>query len=502
MPDILCTLLSAWILSVAVASPKVEATAAAPVALPTDVLLQQAVQAVKDEDLARADALVSDAMASPGFSRLPQERQGQVFAFAAAVASELGRARDASRLFSAATEFDGVDWDVWIGCADASLALEEHEEAARCISGAVQRWPTRVGDLEERTVAQLALALDDPDTTIAYRALVETLFDAQWEPEALIVDALWARLADLLIDAGQPQKAIKAVRRIDDPKTIVGLRVDRKFDPLARLHPGLFDVAAAIERTEREDLARAARKPRSLGPITTLHESRLQQRRYDEVLDRTEAIIANVRAGDGAEAYDDFDEHYVWVLDNRAAALAGAGRWDEAVRAREQAARRPEQGELNVSQVINLAQLYARLGRGQDARDALAEVGRMSPFGAMQRALMQLHAAVALDDKEGMRNAMAHLTTHRDDAPGALQAALVSVGDLDAAATLLIERLQRADWRSDALLAVQAWEPSARTSWDKTQARRWRSVLKRPDVQAAIDAVGRVERFPLASEFP
>jgi hypothetical protein len=73
--------------------------------------------------------------------------------------------------------------------------------------------------------------------------------------------------------------------------------------------------------------------------------------------------------------------------------------------------------------------------------------------------------------------------------------ALLKHGDLDAAAALLIQRLNAPDWRSGALVGLQHYAHSEQAPAMKTMDQRWNAVTSRPDVQATLAKVGRVERF-------
>jgi hypothetical protein len=152
----------------------------------------------------------------------------------------------------------------------------------------------------------------------------------------------------------------------------------------------------------------------------------------------------------------------------------------------------------NVDQLINLGDLYCELER---PRDALAAIGTMvaatSPFGAMELESVRLEAAEQLRDTQQVRLSLEYLRAHRADAPSTYRDSLMVVNQLDQAAHVLIAQLLNKNLRQDALLSVQGFAPIPGTPRDMELEARRRTVIARPDVQAAIQKVGRVESYRL-----
>lgn len=93
---------------------------------------------------------------------------------------------------------------------------------------------------------------------------------------------------------------------------------------------------------------------------------------------------------------------------------------------------------------------------------------------------------------------MVKLRAHKAEEPDTLQDALLLRGKLDEAASLLIERLENPEWRTDALVDMQHYTDVALAPMEKTIHDNWNTVTARPDVQAALQKVGRVETFAIA----
>jgi hypothetical protein len=72
------------------------------------------------------------------------------------------------------------------------------------------------------------------------------------------------------------------------------------------------------------------------------------------------------------------------------------------------------------------------------------------------------------------------------------------LGDLDAAAALLVQRLGRED-PGPAILALQDYRLDSGDGESDRLGARFRSLRERPEVRAALDRVGRVLSLPLTS---
>jgi hypothetical protein len=117
----------------------------------------------------------------------------------------------------------------------------------------------------------------------------------------------------------------------------------------------------------------------------------------------------------------------------------------------------------------------------------------------MQLESVRLKIAIVAKDKAATDHAMAYLRTHRADAIATWQDALLLDGDLDAAAALLIERLEKPAWRNDALVAMQHYAEITETPLERLTHDRWNTITARADVQTAMQKVGRVETFGITT---
>jgi hypothetical protein len=209
----------------------------------------------------------------------------------------------------------------------------------------------------------------------------------------------------------------------------------------------------------------------------------------------SDAVIQAIRSTNYPEKlYDDYVEQHSRYFFLRSVALQREGRREEALA---QAVDASHEGDIN--QLINLASLYWALDRPQDALSVLSTIGpaRVSPYGAIQLETVRLQAAVLLGDRQQIARSSMYLSEHRADAPADYSVSLLATKQWDLAAAYVVSELEDPDLRQDALLDVQEYLPTPGTELETELEARWRSVVARKDVQAAIRKVGRVESYHL-----
>jgi beta-barrel assembly-enhancing protease len=176
------------------------------------------------------------------------------------------------------------------------------------------------------------------------------------------------------------------------------------------------------------------------------------------------------------------------------------GRWDEGVEELVAGSRLRENRQANVSQVIELANLYCELGRPAEAIPILDKAGaNISGYGAMQKESVRLWAALQLGDNKQSALSLKFLSEHRSDAPGTYFDALIIANKPAEAERFMVARLRDPDLRQEALGEVQVYAlpplPPLAMSFETAR----RSVIDRDSVQAQIRKVGRVETYHLES---
>jgi hypothetical protein len=295
---------------------------------------------------------------------------------------------------------------------------------------------------------------------------------------------------------------LQVAQRVTGTYSLIGMRVDNRFEPVRRAAPERFDIDKAVHKEIATLRESAQRSPRSMEAVLDLTEALLMARQYDEVLKLTyEASTRTLSATRAAVPFDDADRYLIWVMDQRARAYAGLNRQEEAAEELLRARRFEEQGVRNVSQSINLAYRYTLMGRSKEALDSLAEVGaNITSYGVMQVEAVKLAAAVQMKNAAEIDRALSYLREHRTDAPATFLWALVKADRLDDAADWLITRLDNPRERLSALLEIQQYAEPPATPAQAEWRGRWKQLIQREDVQASVARVGRIEAFNVTEE--
>jgi hypothetical protein len=461
-------------------------------------MVQRAFDDIRHNDDKTAGPELDKALHAPGFAGLPEEVRSQTIYLAGLIAWETGEYDKAHGFAVRATHLPEADNTAWMLRYSSAFAIKNYGDAAYSLTMFTQRWPRKLDDVLPDAVVQLHYQLKRAHEDETDRLMLDELFDAGWKNKGTEPSNLWRDLALLHLQRDEVARATKVALRVTSGQIALSMRVDKRFDAITLAHPDAFDVDRLIAKEIADTKAQIAAHPDQLQPITDLQELFLLTGQPRNVLSISDAIVARAEKREGAKAYTDFSERYNWILDYRSRAFKRQGQWDKAIATEVLAARIPEQGGINVSQSINLGELYAELDQPDNATNAIIQLGDVSPFGQMQMEGVKLRAAVDRHDEQAASAAMAYLRAHRAEDLDTWQDALLLRGQLDEAAALLIERLENPEWRTDALVDVQHYADVARTPMEKTIHDRWNIITARPDVQAAVQKVGRIETFAIA----
>jgi tetratricopeptide (TPR) repeat protein len=447
---------------------------------------------------------LSDLMASSLFEELPSaERHTWIYA-AAELGRESGDFKHAHPLFVTASELPEAERADWDGRYDVALRLRDTQDAIYAITTLVRRWPESLADYNSTPIRRLAVGFGPARADEESRMkLLEALYAAKWKIDfGVEPSGLWQELARMLVERGRAEQASDVLAHVTDPRGILAVRVDNRFDALVRAQPPRFDVGAVVERNLAEWRAIVAGNPRTLQATSELAARALDYGRYEEALTVTSEALAKLAAGKpSAKVYDDLDSEINWIRDTRAHSLMRLGKGEDAERELRHAASLLEQGQPNVSNTINLAVFYVRRGQASEALRTLGPDLRsgkaVSGYGAMQVRYVLHAAAVEKKDVRAARESLGYMREHQADALSAFQESLLVGNELNEAAELLVRRLEDTELRSDALAEAQEYRESALMPLEKQVREAWRQLRQRDDVRAAIAKVGRIEQFPL-----
>jgi tetratricopeptide (TPR) repeat protein len=330
--------------------------------------------------------------------------------------------------------------------------------------------------------------------------LLQALYAAHWKLKwNLEPSGAWQDLALLLLEKNRFAEAIDVSTHVTDEYTFIAMRADRRFDAVIAADPAHFDVDAAYQRGLEVFQSASERAPQSLTPKMVVIDLLMEQQHYAEALAEADRLLEEIRSSaDPKTWYKDYDDTYAWILDTRSRLLRRLGRWEDALGQLTAASLVLDKIGGNVSQVINLGELYCALGRPEEGLNSLTRLGTdISPYGLMQEAAVRLNAAVQLGNTEQAAKAFAFLRDHRADAPRTYQYGLLLMNEFDTAAKWQIEQLENRDQRSATLLSIQDYAVPPLTPRETEMHKRRRDLMARPDVQTEIRKVGRIQRYDL-----
>ncbi|HEY1632763.1 MAG TPA: hypothetical protein VGF56_15710 [Rhizomicrobium sp.] len=161
------------------------------------------------------------------------------------------------------------------------------------------------------------------------------------------------------------------------------------------------------------------------------------------------------------------------------------------------AAQLTEDGGVNVSQAINLADFYDDLGCPREALVATQTIGDPSGYGAMAYQRARACAFVQLGDKDGLAESVAYMQAHEADSASALLEAEICIGNMDEAAAAAIRLLGNPALRGDIIGELQDYKDLPEPPLAAQLHARWRALAARPDVAADVAKYGRVLHWPI-----
>ncbi len=435
------------------------------------------------------------AISSKEFHELPEARRFVALEADGEAEETLGNHANAHALLVRATASSQSDHRAWHDRLTMAYELHDFIDSTHCLTVIARRWPEALKQIPGQSIWMVQASLGDDDKMDALRFdLFDALYEAHWKDARVNPSRAWRELTRMLLARHELAKAKQVAAEVDSTRIALSMRVDKRFDAITTGNPA-FDIDRLAAANLEKARSVADRNPDDLESRILVISALLDLTRYEEALRLADETVAMANKGNGPKRFKDFDEHYNWILNDRERALLRLGRVDEAVRELERAARRPEDGGVNVSQAINLGGLYNELGRPSDALAIISNVGEMSPFGRMQLECVQLWASIQLHDVAAVARHMDYMRAHRADAMETWTNALVLAGNDDEAASELIARLRSEHWRSETLENLQDYSEVRHLPLESSFHRQWRAIYARPDVREAIRQLGRVESF-------
>lgn len=451
------------------------------------------------------DRLLKDAhdlRKTESFPRLDQGVRWRVHATLVNCGAELKRLDDMNEGLEGLADIDPANAEVQKQRIRlAAMDGREPANGAEAIEQLAATAPEAISAIDLRTLVDLTRELkgDTPRLLKVYRAI----FDAGYVPPDPLddLDFMRAHFATLLTENGDTIGAAEQFKLISDPAIIAEFFFDRRFDSLEPIRSAPPDrrLAEAVQRQKDRAKSRVAEHPGRLRATLEHLQALRVAGEFEEAERASRDAVARTRDAGAKEAFSDYDEQAPWILNERAYVLYDLGRNDEARKILAASAKLNESGSPNVSQTINYASLLSQEGRFKEALEAIATLDEQyaSVYGRMWAASVRLCAAAFLKGGQQSDADLQFLRDNEKENDSAFARAMLCMNDAEAYATHLMRRLGDPDRSTDALRALQRVnDPQARLPTNTELAARRAAVLQRDDVQASINAVGRVLDLP------
>lgn len=465
---------------------------------PVQTEIVSIVEQLQGGDIAGAMTRLDAVVAQREFKDFEPDAQYSLITLQAAGAYALGEFPKALRLYRRLTDIRPDDPAAWFGRVSAAHGAGDAAETASSVIRMAGQGDESFGQLGDDFIRHLAgvSVLKAANGRVLQGRLIDALFQRGWDEDA---STLWTLRAAQLLDDGEEERAAAYVAKVSSARSRLAMSVDRRFDRLRAANPDTFDVTAALHTELTEARQAAEAQDAALNLVTTYSWALIDRGRFEDALAAIETAMPGGPGVKDTDAEPDPND-LIWAMDVRSRILVHLGRTEEALTQLRRAARRPENGGLNVSHAINLGGLYVDIDRPADGLDAVGDLEDplLAPYGLMQLNQVRACANHALGRDLETKVAVAYLTAHKDDDPSALETVAACTGDQTAAARALIARLDAPDLRMAALSEVQTYMPARHLTPGAERARAFREILlARPDVRTAIDRHGRIESWPV-----
>ena len=441
-------------------------------------------QAAAADEYERAAELFGKVLSSALFPEFEATRRHSLLMQAAEVASVRADFLTAQKLYVRSTDYALAGAMEWMGRLNAAWFLGDLDDAVDSLALIAQRWPGELNSVSQWAMEAL-LDHTRERQPAAELPILRALFDAGWQTDlGREPTAIWMRLIDLLVEREYFRDALGVSSRLRDPIAVVAMLSDRKYAAVIDAGPDWFSVAETLDAGIIEARLSVEANPHLLAPAVRLAEVLLYAGRTEDALlvIETHLARASIKSVIG-EALEDAVAESVRALSVKARALTALERLDEAALQLELAAEQVLPVD-RIDDYYAVAELQIRLGH-PDA--ALRTLDRMPPrINDVRATLIRFMAARLYGDQKTQQRALDTILARAGDAPEYAQHALLLAGKTDAAARLLIKRLEHPRQRRRALIELQTlreqkW-PAAELDWQS----RTHALMARSDVRESI----------------
>jgi tetratricopeptide (TPR) repeat protein len=388
---------------------------------------------------------------------------------------------------------------------EAAVAARDATRATESFQLLVARFPSTLNQLPYQELGALVSLLRGGANGQPRRAALEALFAEGWKlPYNIEPSAFWFELTLMRLEDHDLTGAHAAAARITTPALLVRLYSDQRFDSIVTRQSLKEEIRrnAKLEVTQYREAMK--HEPRSLVAVLRLQHALLIEGNNLEAIALAQTVNAQINEAiqkRTAKVYDD-EGDMAWVFDELAQALWNSGAFEEAAQVMEGARRLPEHGRPNVSQRLNLADMYVSLDLSKKALEVVAGIDAdphaLSPYGMLVLQSVCLRAALQTGDHAALTRILNYLRAHETNYPSAVIEDFVEAGVTGEANALLRTALSDPKQRGALLVHLQLYLAGPQTPLAKRYQEQWQNWAKRPEVQREIAKWGHFDRYPVA----
>ncbi|HEX3847106.1 MAG TPA: hypothetical protein VHV81_06960, partial [Steroidobacteraceae bacterium] len=373
---------------------------------------------VDEKARAEAGALEAEIRAS-SFDRLSGDAQYQALKRAAKLSDAVGDTRLAYGYLLRIVAMPQAGFADRLAQVRMAVNLHREDDLIGGLTVIAQRWPDQLRTLDSDFISR-EISESNRRAHGAAFPLLQALYGAHWKLKwGFEPSPAWRDLSLFLLERGRSTEAVDVAAHVTDVYVLIAMRADRRFDGVVAADPAHFDIDAAAEQELRDFQAASERAPRSLELASYAIEALYMQQHYGAMLAASDAVLQQIRSTNSPEElFEDYADYGSSFLEDRAIALEGMGRWDDALDQEIAASGRTEKGAGNVSQLIELGNLYCNLCRPRDCLSAIGSmVAKPSAYGDMAVLGVKVDAATQLGDVKGAARLLETMRARRRDAP-------------------------------------------------------------------------------------
>lgn len=480
----------------------VDETAISSDALAHERMALQAAIAESQKDSVDSVALtksLSTIISDPALAALSDDERHVAYLLYGAVLFDTRNWEKAKTPIAIASEMPegaGFDWSLRL---NNDFGLHDYTDAVPTATKLAKNWPDKLTDYTDGGIFLLAREARKLSPAVESDFL-EAFHDIHWKPksEFRTADDLWLSLVRVRLEHGNASGARAIAAELHDPGSILALQIDKRFDNIVHDGSERFDVMKAYEAALADMKAKTAAAPDKLEGVNSVAELLIVMTRYDESLTLVSAALERLKANPAA--YSDAADKRNWTEDIRSRALFNLGRSDDGLAALKSAAAQKEDGQVNVSQAINLADEYNAFDRPKDALDAISTIDlpNASDYGRMALQDARACAYFGLGDAANLNKALEYMRMHKKDGTQPFLNAMLFTGNLDDAAAEVVTELQDPSRRTEMLSFLQDYAPDPHPTARSAAAHRaWIAVRTRLDIALEIAKVGYIKTYAL-----